>query len=629
MDSRSHAALREQLPSYVANQLTPSERAVIERHIASCADCRAELDEWLMLGEWLAQDSAAIPPDTSAASGLAAIHARLRQLPAYSLDRLDSLDGFDSFDGFERSALSTMSNQDFHHNRTDQNETLPSLSNPARTPPTPLPGGGLSRAPLPPQRRVNPLLAGGTALVFIALVASLFYLLAPQLRPHQTALSPTPTATTPLTPTPKPLSGSWHTAPNAPTTASNMQFAKSAPQIGYLCGFVDIGSDSAPTSSSHWLYKTSDGGMTWRPVGGLTLTNLASAFCQVFIDANDASDVFVQLVCDSSGPSPCESLWRSRDGGATWRQLSMPHLPWGWANIVVVGSRIVGMGTDDSLMRDPRGPFCTTDPKTTSLHQINDLFASDDGGKTWKQIGQPLINQGLSILPGGVDGFVFGVGGSQSLSLLSYGSALFVRTYCLVGPSGEARPQQTYWRSSNGGETWVKLPTPDSVMYLTPSATGGAYGVAVSPGVNIVRADLPTILYSRDSGVSWSALPSLGSIPLPPQIKKNAPGCGTTCPTYYGAPLAIALPDGSVLVEFRVNDAKTNASNASLDALYTIDPLSPNPVWRQFAPVKVGSKNVGWLINWPLAATRQGFVLWAIPDEGMNPLTGVYLSPLP
>jgi hypothetical protein len=615
MNPRSHAAIRELLPSYAANQLTPSERAAIERHIATCAACRAELGGWLTRGDWLAQDAAAIPPDTGAARGLAALHARLRQPPAYSLN---------GFDGFERSALPTMPDQDSPHNPTGQNDTLSAPTLPQRRPPADPPSGAASSLSQPraPQRHIPPALAWASVAVFLALVAGLFGVLTSAVDPHRIAIEPTPTAAQ-LTPTPKPLSGSWHTASDTPAPAVGMQFAKSAPQTGYACAYVNVGDGSAPTSSSKWLYKTTDGGMTWRPMEGLTPPNLASTSCQVFIDANNANDVFVQLVCDSAGPAPCASLWRSPDGGATWRQLSMPQLPWGWTNIAVVGSRIVGLGTDDYPSRSPYGPICTTDPAATGLHQLNDLFASDDDGKTWKQIGQPLIAQGLSIVPGGEDGFT--TGPSSGPGLLSFGAALFVRTFCFAGHSGHWRSQQTYWKSGDGGETWAKLPTPDSDMYLTPSATGGAYGVAIS---SIITTSPPVILYSRDSGTSWSSLPSLDSIPLPPQIKKDAPGCVTTCYTFYGGPirpLVIALPDGSVLVQFHVEDARTNAS---LDAFYAIDPLSPHPAWSRFAPAGIGSATVAPLSGWTLAGTKQGLVLWALESD-LAPQNRVYLSPLP
>lgn len=377
--------------------------------------------------------------------------------------------------------------------------------------------------------------------------------------------------------------------------------------------------------------------MTWRPVGGITPPG-GFTDCGVIIDSNDANDVFVQLMCQCSPgnmPPSNQMLWRSRDGGASWRRLTMPQLPLGWVNIVVIGSRIVGLSSDDSpLHNHPPLPVCTTDPKATDLHQINDLYASDEGGMTWKHIGQPLIDQGLSIIPGGQeDGSGgFGIGDRPNFSVASVGTTLFVRTYCDVKQrSGIGPTQQTYWRSSDGGETWTKLPVPNSDLFFTLAATGGAYGVAVNPGLNGDYALPPVLLYSRDSGASWTTLPSLGSIPLPPHFRPSAAGCVNTCHTHYGTPLAIALPDGMVLAVLTVDDVINNTL-VYVSNVYAIDPQSPHPAWHLFAPGYVGSGRMTIVDDWPLAATKQGLVLWALTtylENGKSVPQRIYLAPLP
>lgn len=599
MDPRSHATIRELLPRYAAHQLTPSERATVERHTATCADCRAELREWLTLGEWLAEDEATIPLDTGSARGLAAIHARLRQ-PSES-------------DGFERSALSTMSNQDSPRDSTDQDETQPSPTLRERSPSTTLPGGLSSRPypPQPPHRRISPVVAGTSVAVFLALVASLFYLLAPQLGPHRTAISPTATAMAQATATPKPLSGSWHTAQNTPEPLTSMQFSTSTPQIGYLC----TNTSPIPASSSQWLYKSDDGGMTWRPVGGImtpTVSQSVSMTCSISIDTSDANDVFVQLLLwPGPGllPVVSKTLWRSRDGGITWSKLSIPQtMLQGWASIVVVGSRLVGLGSESQIVP----PICTTDPHATAPHQVNDLFASDDGGLTWTQIGQALINQGLSISRGAIPGPI----------VLSVGTVLYVKTSCGVWQSnGEYLAQQAYWKSSDGGGTWTRLPIPASVigdLDFMPSATGGVYGVAVNVG-DTYQPEQSEILYSRDSGASWETLPSLKSLPL------------LHTATRIYAQWVIALPDGSVLAN--ISSSSANASDGSSD-MYAIDPQSPKPAWRHFVSTKVDSTYIAPINSWPgndrpLATTKRGLVLWAQVFGGQHNLTTTYLSPLP
>lgn len=581
MDPQTCSAIRDLLARYAAYQLTPDEQTTVEDHVATCLDCRTELGEWLALNEWLVQADAAIPRDTSAARSLAAIHARLDR-PSLTLR-----------DGSQSNMQAEM---------VSLRPILPRL----------------------PQRRVPAAVAWASVAAILILATSLFYLLAPQLHPHQNATNPTATATatTPFMATPKPLSGSWHMAPNLPLTnleLTNLEFSKSTPEIGYHC---------PPTGQGAFaLYKSQDGGMTWRPVGTIpSAVAAASQFdnCEVIIDSNDANDVFVELMLGSDAQY---KLWRSRDGGATWSQLSMPPLYKGWANLVVVGSRIIGLGTDDNFLNPADAfPTCSTDPITTQPHQVNDLFASDDGGKTWTHIGQPLINQGLSITPTTEIGSFPGIT-AISPAVLNVGAALFVRTFCFTA---QHRLQQAYWKSSDGGETWTQLALPGSDMSFTPSATGGAYGVAVIPGLYGASTTPPRLLYSRDSGASWEALPSLGSIPLPPHFQPSAPGCGQTtpCHTDYTTPLVIALPDGTVLAALTVEDT-VNGADTSISNVYMIDPQSPKPAWHLFAPMKLGAETVGFVEYWTLAATKQGLVLWAVAFGQGTGSPRVYLSPLP
>ena len=44
LSNRRHAKLQELLSSYIDDQVTPGERRRVERHLAECADCRAELE---------------------------------------------------------------------------------------------------------------------------------------------------------------------------------------------------------------------------------------------------------------------------------------------------------------------------------------------------------------------------------------------------------------------------------------------------------------------------------------------------------------------------------------------------------------------------------------------------------
>jgi hypothetical protein len=357
--------------------------------------------------------------------------------------------------------------------------------------------------------------------------------------------------------------------------------------------------------------------------------------CVVFIDGANARDVFVQLVCDGDTSAPCAFLYRSRDGGATWRQIGAPPAPWGWANIVVVGNGLVGLATDDAVAASPHVVACSTDPNMSVPHQINDLYGSVDGGQTWYKIGQPLISQGLSIVPGGMDGLTSGWDPAPTPSrvILSAGGALFVRTFCqTTQANGDWVFHQTYWRSPDGGATWAPGVAPNSDMTLTPTRSAGYYGVAVDP-LHIASLTAPvTILYSRDSGVSWSALPALDAAALAPRIKQSVASCGGSCFAQFNVPLVMATPDGSVIAV--VTGLSATSSSGDVVGVYAIDPQAAHPVWRQFAAGMVGAYPITAPTTGSLAATKDGLALWAVTMEvtGPDTLSGperIILSPVP
>jgi photosystem II stability/assembly factor-like uncharacterized protein len=356
-----------------------------------------------------------------------------------------------------------------------------------------------------------------------------------------------------------------------------------------------------PHTSSQWLYKTTDGGMTWTSVGGIatpTVTMSVTMSCSVFVDANDAKDVFAQLLLFPSGPGPglggeyspvSETLWRSQDGGTTWSQLRMPQLFRGWAEITIVGTRIVALsaysqqGTPECGVADVGG---------------DDLYASDDGGQTWSTIGQELIRKGLSITARGTGG----------ATLLDIGTTLVVQTFC-VAQQG-LNTQQTYWRSTDGGATWTALPLPAGViedMGFTPSPTGSFYGVAAVGTESSVGEQTASLLYSSDSGATWKALPPWTTVP------------GVQSSQFSALANIIALPDGSVLANILEGSSEPTAAYK----IYVVDPQDATPTWQRYAPSSGEER-------WQIASTSSGMVMWGWEyGKGGSPQQAVYLSPVP
>src|SRR5262245_56319720 len=76
--------------------------------------------------------------------------------------------------------------------------------------------------------------------------------------------SPTATATSLTMPPPSPSAPQWTVVPSTPAHTVDFRFAYADPSIGYLCA-ID-GPAVAPLRATPRLYKTTDGGRSWRLV---------------------------------------------------------------------------------------------------------------------------------------------------------------------------------------------------------------------------------------------------------------------------------------------------------------------------------------------------------------------------
>jgi photosystem II stability/assembly factor-like uncharacterized protein len=133
-------------------------------------------------------------------------------------------------------------------------------------------------------------------------------------------------------------------------------------------------------SSDRGLYKTIDGGKTWKQI--LKGPNLSTGCTDVAIDPANPSVMFACMwdfrrkgwEYRSGGDGPdkpsASGLFRSADGGATWTEISpeankgFPKKPYGRLAIAIAPS-------------NPKRVYCFVESPESAL------FVSDDGGATW------------------------------------------------------------------------------------------------------------------------------------------------------------------------------------------------------------------------------------------------------
>jgi len=197
----------------------------------------------------------------------------------------------------------------------------------------------------------------------------------------------------------------------------------SDPKVIYAgTGESDIRSDLA---SGNGIYKSSDGGHTWKNVG-LRDTRQIS---RIIVSPRDSNLVFVAALGHAYAPNQERGVFRSKDGGETWAKVLDRGPKVGAADLAIAADSPNVLFA--AMWVAHRPPWSTYAPIGGPG---SGLFRSADGGDSWQQ----LTGHGL---PGGDWGRV-GVAVARG----THGK----RVYAVIDAK-----QSGLYRSDDGGETWA------------------------------------------------------------------------------------------------------------------------------------------------------------------------------
>jgi photosystem II stability/assembly factor-like uncharacterized protein len=180
-------------------------------------------------------------------------------------------------------------------------------------------------------------------------------------------------------------------------------------------------------STGDGVYKSTNGGKTWKNMGLRDGQQISA----VIIDPKEPDCVFVAVLGHPYGPNKERGVYRTTDGGKTWKQVLYKDENTG---AVCLAFDPANAQTVYAVLWEARqGPW----ENGAWQGAGSGLFKSTDGGATWKPLtkGLPTSAQGLGRI---------GVGVAPSDPK---------RLYAMV----DAGPRGGVYRSDDAGESWKRI----------------------------------------------------------------------------------------------------------------------------------------------------------------------------
>jgi photosystem II stability/assembly factor-like uncharacterized protein len=225
-------------------------------------------------------------------------------------------------------------------------------------------------------------------------------------------------------------------------------------------------------STGDGVYKTTDGGKTWRHMGLRDGQQIGA----IIVDPKDANRVFVAVLGHPYGANEERGVYRSSDGGEHWQKSLYKDENTGAIALAFDPTNSQTIYAD--LWAARQGPWENGSWQGPS----SGLFKSTDGGNTWRQ-----LTQGLPTFEQGLGRIGFAIAPSDP-----------TRMYANV----DAPKLGGTYRSDDAGETWTRVNSETRVW-----GRGSDFAeVRVDPkNKDIVYSANTSTYRSTDAGVTFHA----------------------------------------------------------------------------------------------------------------------------
>lgn len=286
--------------------------------------------------------------------------------------------------------------------------------------------------------------------------------------------------------------------------------SSSDPNIVY-CGMGEHAPRGVMTSYGDGVYKSTDAGKTWVKMG----LDKTRQIARIIIHPKNPDIVYVAAQGALNGPTPERGIYKSIDGGKTWK------------NMLFVDQ---GTGCND-LSMDPNNPLILyasmwehnrTPWKINSGGPGSGLYKSTDGGESWLKIHTGLPEEkgkmGISVSGANSDvvyaliesdsemekgGLFVSKNAGESWSKVSSDHRLVQRAWYYIEVFADPNDEHTVYvlgppalRSIDGGKTWEILNT----------SHGDHHDLWINPSnaKNMVIADDGGASITFDRGENWT-----------------------------------------------------------------------------------------------------------------------------